>query len=227
MISEEFSKYASSYEVNNDIQNQVVKKLLTSCKIKPKVILDLGCGSGAVCKAINWHYDKFVGVDFADGMLALHPKNEKIELIYGDFNNPKLFKKLTKYPFETIFSSSALQWAEELETVLKAIDNFHIPIYLAIFTSNTFKTLHQTAKLSSLLMKQEDIEVLQKKIFPQAKFEVVTYRMEFKSTREMFRYIKQSGVSGARKLLSYKQTKYLMKHYPLNYLEFEVAFITT
>jgi malonyl-CoA O-methyltransferase len=41
----------------------------------------------------------------------------------------------------------------------------------------------------------------------------------------MFRYIKGSGVSGSRNLLSFKDMKRLMKEYPLNYLEFEVAFI--
>jgi malonyl-CoA O-methyltransferase len=41
----------------------------------------------------------------------------------------------------------------------------------------------------------------------------------------MFRYIKQSGVSGGERKLSYTQTKQLMENYPLKYLEFEVLFI--
>ena len=41
----------------------------------------------------------------------------------------------------------------------------------------------------------------------------------------MFRYIKKSGVSGARKVLSYKESKKLLNEYPVNYLEFEVVFI--
>ena len=65
---------------------------------------------------------------------------------------------------------------------------------------------------------------LQKKYFDAA-LEVVNYRLEFESTRDMFRYIKHSGVSGSRKVLGYKQTKQLMRDYPVNYLEFEVAFI--
>ena len=69
-------------------------------------------------------------------------------------------------------------------------------------------------------------ELLLKKYF-NAKFEVVQYRLEFESTRDMFRYIKKSGVSGSRKVLNYRQTKKLMNEYPVNYLEFEVVFITT
>jgi len=227
MVSNEFSKYASTYEVNNSVQNEVVKKLLTYCRKEPQTILDLGCGSGAVCKSIFWNYKKFVGVDFAEGMLALHPKATNIELIYGDFNDYKLFEKLKSYSFDAVFSSSALQWADNIEEVLYAVSSFRVPVYLAIFTSGTFKTLHKTADLESLLTDLKKIEYLQKKIFPSSKFEVVQYKMEFSSTRDMFRYIKQSGVSGSRKLLSYKQMKQLMKSYPLNYLEFEVAFISS
>ena len=227
MISSEFSKYATSYETNNTIQNKVVEKLLSYQRTQPKTILDLGCGSGAVCKAIDWEYKEFIGVDFAKGMLEIHPKSENIELLYGDFNTKELFDRLRKYSFDAIFSSSALQWAEDIERVLYEIAKFEVPISLAIFTSNTFQTLHKTAGISSILEKKEKIEELQQKIFPDAKFEVMNYRLKFGSTREMFRYIKQSGVSGSRKLLSYKQTKKLMKSYPLNYLEFEVAFIAS
>ncbi|MDD4984133.1 MAG: hypothetical protein PHH82_04845 [Candidatus ainarchaeum sp.] len=48
-ISSEFSKYAVSYGSNNIIQNKVAKKLLQKVVHKPKYILDLGCGSGALC----------------------------------------------------------------------------------------------------------------------------------------------------------------------------------
>jgi malonyl-CoA O-methyltransferase len=53
----------------------------------------------------------------------------------------------------------------------------------------------------------------------------VRYRLAFDSVREMFRYIKRSGVSGNRNLLKYKEMKSLMQNYPLDYLEFEVVFI--
>jgi malonyl-CoA O-methyltransferase len=41
----------------------------------------------------------------------------------------------------------------------------------------------------------------------------------------MLRYIKQSGVSGGKRQLSYKDIKNLLDNYPLDYLEFEVLFI--
>jgi len=222
----EFSKYATSYNSYNVIQDKVADKLLSFVSYRPDNILDLGCGNGALCKKISWKYKHFTGVDFAPGMLELHPKSKKIECIYGDFNDEMLFENLLTYNYDYIFSSSALQWADNLEMVFKNIKLLNAPIAFAIFTSGTFKTLNKTASITSLLKTADEIYELQKRYF-NANFEVINYKLEFNSTREMFKYIKQSGVSGSRKVLNYKQTKELMKNYPLNYLEFEVVFITS
>ena len=108
----------------------------------------------------------------------------------------------------------------------KSIKKLDIPFSLAIFTSNTFKTLHQTADINSILNSAEEINTIQKEILD-ATFEVVNYKLEFDSVRDMFVYIKRSGVSASRRVLSYKQTKRLMREYPLNYLEFEVVFLVS
>ena len=225
-ISSEFSKYASHYGSHNIIQNKVVEKLTSHIIGEPKKILDLGCGRGAVCKNVTWSYDSFTAVDFAPGMLELHPKSQIIKTINGDFNDKLLFDKLQANKYDYIISASALQWADDLEFVFKNIKKLDAPVALAIFTSNTFKTLNETASLDSILRSAEEINALQKQYFNTA-FEIVKYRLEFESTRDMFKYIKQSGVSGSRKVLDYKQTKKLMREYPVNYLEFEVAFITS
>jgi malonyl-CoA O-methyltransferase len=225
-ISSEFSRYAIHYGSNNIIQNRVVKKLLQKVTYKPRYILDLGCGSGALCKNIDWNYEHFCGVDFASGMLELHPNSNNIEIFHGDFNDETTFEVLLKNKYDSIFSASAMQWAENLENVFKNVNRFNAPVALAIFTSNTFKTLNEKALLKPLLRTANEVYELQKKYFD-ADFEIVEYRLEFESIREMFKYIKQSGVSGSRGLLNYKQMKKLMNEYPLNYLEFEVVFITS
>ncbi len=225
-ISSEFSKHALTYDTYNVIQNKVIDNLLLHVEHKPQHILDLGCGSGSLCKKINWKYKHFTGVDFAPGMLELHPKSKKIECIYGNFNDPLLFENLSTYDYDFIFSASALQWADDLDKVFANIQKLNAPIALAIFTSNTFKTLNETADVKPLLRTSNEVKKLQEKYFD-ANFEVKTYKLEFESTRDMFKYIKKSGVSGSRKVLSYKQSKKLLKEYPLSYLEFEVVFIYT
>jgi malonyl-CoA O-methyltransferase len=226
-VSQEFSKYAKTYSTYNIIQNKVIEHLLSklsNIKTKPKNILDIGCGNGSLCKKINWDYEHFTGVDFAPGMLELHPKSKKIECIYGDFNDDTLFENLLTYNYDFVFSASALQWADDLEKVFANIKALGAPMALGIFTSGTFKTINKTANLDPILMSSKYIKELQKKYFD-LNFEVVQYKLEFESNQEMFRYIKKSGVSGSRRALSYKQTKELIKNYPLNYLEFEVAYI--
>jgi len=223
-VSSEFSKHALHYGLYNVIQNKVIKRLLKKVKTKPKNILDLGCGSGAFHESLTWQYNHFTGVDFAPGMLELHPKAQNCECIYGDFNDKTLFDNLLTYRYDYIFSASALQWAENLDMVFKNIKKLNAPVALAIFSSNTFQTLNETASLQPLLRSVEEIDKLQKRYFD-AELEVVEYRLEFDSTRDMFKYIKNSGVSGSRKVLDYKQTKKLLNEYPLNYLEFEVVFI--
>jgi len=225
-VSQEFSKHADEYTLNNSVQNQVVQKLLSLVKTQPTHILDLGCGSGALCKAIEWKYKHFIGVDFAPGMLELHPKSKKIESIYGDFNDETLFENLMMYEYDYIFSASALQWSLDLDKVFSSISKLNTPVALAIFSSGTFKTLNSVSSTTSLLRDTQTLKELQEKHF-NAAFEVVEYKLEFESVREMFRYIKRSGVSGSRNLLSYREMKKLMREYPLSYLEFEVVFISS
>ncbi len=227
-IQSEFSRYAEQYGNYNIIQEKVVAKLLADLSDKPEHIVDLGCGKGALVSAIDWPVAHFVGVDFAPRMLELHPKAKEnvglIECIYGDFSDKTLYEQLAYHPIERIFSASALQWADDLERVFGHIASLKRPISLAIFSGSTFKTLFETAGIRPLLRSSDEVIRLSERYFD-AKIEVVQYKLEFASVREMFRYIKRSGVSGKRNLLGYKEMKMLMQRYPLDYLEFEVVFI--
>ena len=221
----EFSKYAHSYERYGIIQDKVADELLSLLKYKPKKILDLGCGRGALIKKIDWEVQHFLGVDFAKRMLELHPKGEGIECIYGDFDNPELYEQLFLYDFDYILSASALQWSDNIEALFARIERLNFQDFaFAIFTANTFKTLHSTAGISSPLPSKEQILQAAASHF-HCKSYVQEYTLEFENTLEMFRYIKRSGVSGNRNLLGYKEMKNLMRTYPLNHLEFEVLFL--
>jgi malonyl-CoA O-methyltransferase len=223
-VAQEFSRYASHYNHYNVIQNLVVKKLIADMSTEPRTILDIGCGSGAVYKEISWSIDHFIGIDFAEGMLSCHPKATNVTCKHGDFNSPTLFDALKKEPLEHIISASALQWADDLDQVFKSLASFGVPLSLAIFTCKTFETLYKSANLDPLLRCSETIISDAKKYF-NAEYELVTYTLEFESKKELFRYIKRSGVSGNRRVLDYKQTRQLMQDYPHHTLEFEVLFI--
>jgi len=220
----EFSRYAAEYGSRNVIQRLVAKKLIASTPNQPKQIVDLGCGNGTLYSLIDWEVEHFVGIDFSAQMLEHHPSSPNVELILGDFNDPALFETLSAECFEHIYSASALQWADDLERVLKSLASLNTPMSLAIFTSGTFKTLHECAGVTPLLRSSDEVIAMAEK-YMDARFEVLHTTLEFDSVREMFRYIKRSGVSGGRRVLNYAQTKQLMEFYPRNYLEFEVLFI--
>jgi len=222
-IEKEFSRFAHEYGHYNLIQEKVTQKLLNEISTKPKKILDLGCGNGSVFKKINWEYKKFTGIDFSQKMLDLHPKAENLHLSLGDFNEDKLFEELVKEEFDHVFSASSLQWASDLDTSLYHISQFNAPISLGIFTSNTFKTLLQTAGIDSPLKSADEVSYFLKQYF-KCKIEIVNYELSFDSIEDIFTYIKKSGVSGGRNKLSYKEMKALMKNYPTKTLEFEVLF---
>lgn len=224
-VHQEFSRYASQYGMHNVIQVKVAEKLIADTSDAPKRILDLGCGSGTLYSLIDWKMERFVGVDFSQEMLNHHPKSSQIELLLGDFNAPALFEKLRNETFDRLYSASALQWADDLDTVFQSISELNAPVSLAIFTSDTFKTLYETAGLAPILKSSDEVIEIANRHFT-AEYEIVQYVLEFDSVREMFRYIKRSGVSGGRRVLDYGATKRLIESYPLDYLEFEVLFIS-
>lgn len=228
-VVQEFSRFAHQYDSYNVIQAQVAQALVSHLPSKNYTkVLDLGCGSGEVFKNFqkqNISVKNFVAFDSAWSMLDIHPKAEEVSLVCANFNQENFVDTLPLETFDLLISSSALQWSEDLDFTLGKIAPLSDSFHAAFFTSGTFKTLHQTANISSPVYDAKSIEEKLKRYYDVKKIHVHQYRLEFKSTREMFKYIKQSGVSSGERKLSYTQTKRLMESYPLSYLEFEVLFV--
>jgi malonyl-CoA O-methyltransferase len=214
----EFSKRAISYREHNIIQKKVVKKLIENIDSNPKKILDLGCGNGAVYELISWDIDQFVGVDKATNMCTLHPADKKIKLINEDFETLNFEK------FDMVISSSALQWAKDLNSLFQKIASNTDEVAFSIFCDRTFKTIYEIANLEPFLPKSSDLLKLLNHYFI-FEHEIVDYKLEFEDNLSKFRYIKNSGVSGGERKLSFKDTKKLIANYPHKYLEFEVLFV--
>ena len=225
---QEFSRYAHAYDTYNVIQAEVATTLVKKISSSHfRRLIDIGCGSGEVYKNLEKHnvsFDHFIALDSSKEMLDIHPFGKKIEKICADFNLSQTFETFVAKEDTLLLSSSSLQWSKDLNLTLSKISKKVSSAHFAIFTSNTFKTLHQTAQIPSPIY---SIEILKDTIekYYDAVYEVKEYKLYFETVREMFNYIKKSGVSGGAKQLTYKKTKELMKSYPLDYLEFEVLFI--
>jgi len=227
-IVKEFSRFAEEYKKHNIIQEEVAKRLTLMLTEKSYLkVIDIGCGSGAVYNNLTnsgIYVNHFVALDFSEEMLKLHPSSPNIVKKCLDFNKQASFLEYKSKEFNILISASALQWSEDLPSVLKSISTLADNYYFAFFTSNTFKTLHKTANIDSPIYSKDFILKVLNQQF-NSKVEVVEYRLDFSSVHEMLRYIKRSGVSGGSGQLSYKSMKQLMREYPLDYLEFEVMFV--
>ena len=211
-IQNQFSKFAKSYSQKNEIQKQIIDRYKTH--LQNYSILDLGCGNGSLLEFVV--PKNYIGIDFSENMLKLHPHKNKFCF---DFNKKECWNFIQKQKFEIFVSFSALQWANNLEFIFYNIKQLNKPFLITIFTSNTFKTLHQTAKIKSPIHSRDNILKYSTLLKPE--IEILNYKLYFEDKIEMLRYIKKSGVSGGEKKLSIKKIKELIKNYPLNYLEFE------
>lgn len=228
-VIEQFSRFAHQYNAHNVIQVKVANTLVSSVPdINYKYILDVGCGSGEVFKNLkdrNISFKEFTALDSSHAMLDIHPMDQSVKKIHADFNHESFLEALPVQQYDILLSSSALQWSNNLEFTLEQLVTLSKTLHAAIFTSGTFKTLHKTAGVSSPIYSSETIQKTILKYYSDVTFTLHHYTLQFDSTREMFKYIKKSGVSGGEKKLSYKEIKSLMERYPLNYLEFEVLFV--
>ena len=225
-IKNEFSKHANKYNDNNIIQQIIAKSLVRELKSKPKKILELGCGSGQVFNHINWEIDFYKAIDFSAQMCKLHPKNSKVEVKCHDFDSDEFLNEIKNDSYDIVLSSSALQWSKDLGKIIRNLSYVTKEINAVLFTSNTFKTIQNITNSKSPILSEDEI----KKAFSQyfnCEFETIMYKLEFDNKKDLFNYIKNSGVSGGSNALDFKDAKKLYKEYGLNYLEFEVIFIKT
>ncbi|NQY53957.1 MAG: methyltransferase domain-containing protein [Campylobacteraceae bacterium] len=222
-VQKEFSKYANQYNSYNIIQQLVAKALVRDIKNKPKNILELGCGSGQIYKNISWNVDSYTAIDFSKEMCDLHPKNKNTTVSCYSFDSKDFLNFIKDKKFDLVLSSSALQWSKDLKKIIKALSYVSNEINAVLFTSNTFRTIQNISDKKSPIL---DIESIKEafSLYYNCTFDIYSYNLEFSNKRELFDYIKKSGVSGESNL-SFKEAKHLFKTYSLNYLEFEVVFI--
>ena len=225
-VKNQFSKYAKDYKNHNIIQQIVAKSLVRELKTKPKKILELGCGSGQVYNHISWDLDFYKAIDFSASMCELHPRAKNVEIKCFDFDTVEFLNEIKNDTYDIVLSSSALQWSKDLSKIIKQLSLITKEINAVLFTSNTFKTIQNITKTKSPILDEQSIKEAFNKYF-KCEFEIIMYKLEFDNKKDLFDYIKKSGVSGANESLDFKNAKKLYKEYNINYLEFEVIFVKT
>ena len=225
-VKNQFSKYAKDYKNHNIIQQIVAKSLVRELKTKPNRIIELGCGSGQVYNHISWDLDFYKAIDFSASMCELHPRAKNVEIKCFDFDTVEFLNEIKNDTYDIVLSSSALQWSKDLSKIIKQLSLITKEINAVLFTSNTFKTIQNITKTKSPILDEQSIKEAFNKYF-KCEFETIMYKLEFDNKKDLFDYIKKSGVSGANESLDFKNAKKLYKEYNINYLEFEVIFVKT
>lgn len=138
-IKEGFSRAAVNYDANAKLQEIIRKKAITFANNyfpKKATILDLGCGTAEFgVKKNNWD---IIGVDISYGMCAI-ASTKKVLVINAD----AVALPFKDDSFECVFSSLALQWAEDPEAVIKEILRVLKPDGTAIITTFAHGTLRE------------------------------------------------------------------------------------
>jgi len=224
----EFSKYANQYNNYNIIQQIVSKAIvrdIDKLTQKPKKILELGCGSGQIFNKIDFEFDYYKAIDFSQQMCNLHPKSKNLDIQCIDFDSQSFHIMLQNdIIYDLTLSASALQWSKDLLSILKTLSKTTKYINVALFTSNTFKNIFAITKQKSPILSRDNIIASFLKYF-KINYEIINYNLQFDSKKELFKYIKKSGVSANGNFLDFNTAKKLYYQYPLDYLEFEVIYI--
>ncbi|MBI2380742.1 MAG: malonyl-ACP O-methyltransferase BioC [Gammaproteobacteria bacterium] len=139
-IAASFSKAAAHYDANAFLQQEVGKRLLERLdyvKLEPELVVDLGCGTGALTRQLAKRYKKakVLGIDLAPGMVAEARRQTgwfgREQYAVGDAE--KL--ELAEASVDLLFSSLSIQWCADLDAVFREAKRVLRPGGLFMFTT--------------------------------------------------------------------------------------------
>ena len=236
-----FNKMSHSYAKNCALQNEVAKVLVEFCDEflrDSHKIIDLGAGSGNIANNLcDKQIDFFLAIDNAPNMIALHPQNlphiARIKRLCCDFEDYDFSDEC-----DLVLSSSALQWAKDLDLLFKRLvdsaqkssescesSKFHKPkrFAFAIFTSKSLRELHAFLGTASPLKSATEILTIAQKYFC-VESKAQRFALNFSTRDEFLAYLKNGGLLGGGNL-SFAQKKRLRFNAPFLSADFEVLFL--
>ncbi len=143
-----FDRASASYESAAGLQVRVAAELLERLAVfafEPRVVLDLGAGTGRVTRELKRRYRRalVIALDLAPGMLREARRHQQLwrrfERVCGD----ALRLPLADASVDVVFSSLMLQWCEPLDTALAECRRVLKPEGFFAFSTFGPDTLHE------------------------------------------------------------------------------------
>jgi len=155
-----FDRAAKTYDQYAVLQHQIIDNLidrLQFVKFDPKLIIDLGSGTSRAGQLLQRKYKKtkIINLDFSEKMLLQGQAKNKNFLQWvrrkDDMYICSDFEQLpfAKNSFDMVWSSSSIQWASNIEQLLKGVLNVLKPgglFILSTFGPETLLELNQISK---------------------------------------------------------------------------------
>ena len=214
-----FNKSAHSYDKHSMLQELISKKLLDRLSQKnifPKNILDLGSGTGLNGLNFDKKYKKshIINYDFAENMLINARKKQpniirrilsgnKFSYVCGDIED----LGFAPNTFDLIWSSSTLQWGNDLPKIISMIKTILRPGGLFIFSSfgpdtlkelrmidnNSVNTFTDINSITNMLVSNKLLKPV---------LDVEDFIISYPSIEKFFKDIKGIGASSSSSQLS-------------------------
>ena len=143
-----FERASGSYESAARLQAEVAAELLerlAAFGFTPRVVLDLGCGTGRVARELRRRYPGalVVALDLAPGMLREARRHQGLWRRFARVCGDALRLPLKDASVDLVFSSLMLQWCEPLGRALEEVRRVLAPQGFFAFSTFGPDTLHE------------------------------------------------------------------------------------
>ena len=150
-ICNAFNAHAAEYERAATVQTEIGDRLferLHYLNIKPRFVLDLGCGPGLFSARLKKHYPdaQIIGLDLAYNMLMCARQKQGWRRKWGLVNADMTALPFASGVFDLVFANQVVHWSNPLSAVMSELNRVMRPEGCLMFSTlgpDTFQELRQ------------------------------------------------------------------------------------